>query len=142
MTKLGLHANRISQPLLPFVRAARPRIIKFLDHDLGTVQAIHAASPSTLLIGRLFTSGQRFENPKQDAQNHVARIMPFADRLRGLYEAWESYNELNPPTPDEAKLLNEFHVHFAEAMHAQGLKTIAYNFSTGTPALDMWQYYQ
>jgi hypothetical protein len=141
MTKLGLHANRSSQPLVPFVRDAKPRIVKFLDHDLGTIQAVHAASPGTLLIGRLFTNDQRFQNPKQDAANFVAKILPYADRLRGLYEAWESYNEMNPATVDEAKRLNEFHVEFANQMHAHGLKTIAYNFSTGTPELDMWQYY-
>jgi hypothetical protein len=142
MTKLGLHANRMSSQLLPFVRDAKPRIVKFLDHDIGTVQACRAASPHTIFIGRFFTSDMRFQNPKRDAQNYVAQLLPVADRMRGLYEAWESYNELNPPTPDEARLFNEFHVHFAEQMHAHGLKTVAYNFSTGNPDLSMWKYYQ
>lgn len=142
MTKLGLHVNKVPSPLVPFVRDAKPRILKFLDHDLGTVRACRDASPDTILIGRFFTGDQRYDQPKQNAQTLVEKILPVADRFRGLYEAWESYNELEPQNPDEARRFSEFHVHFAEAMRAHGLKTIAYNFSTGVPKLELWQYYQ
>ena len=142
MTKLGLHANRTSPHLVSFVRDAKPRIVKFLDHDLGTVKACREASPNTILIGRFFTGDQRYDQPRQNAQTLVDKILTVADRFRGLYEAWESYNELEQQNADEAKRFSEFHVHFGELMHRQGLKTIAYNFSTGVPKLEFWQYYQ
>ena len=142
MTKLGLHVNKVTNLLVPFVRDTKPRIIKFLDHDVGTIKACHDASPNSILIGRLFVVDQSSDQPQKNAQTLVDKILPVADRLRDYYLAWESYNEENPPTADGAKRFGDFHVHFGELMHAHGLKTVAYNFSTGAPPLEFWQYYQ
>jgi hypothetical protein len=142
MSKLGLHVNVVARNLVSFMREAKPKVVKFLDHDVGTIKACKEASPNTIFIGRLFTGDQRFQNPKDDAIRLTEKILPYADTVRGIYEAWEAYNELEPPNETAAKQFNEFHVHFAEQMHKHGLKTIAFNFSAGTPKLEMWQYYQ
>ncbi|HET6319729.1 MAG TPA: hypothetical protein VFG86_24995, partial [Chloroflexota bacterium] len=116
MTKLGLHVNKVTNLLVPFVRDTKPRLIKFLDHDLGTIKACHDVSPNSILIGRLFVTDQSSDQPQKNAQTLVDKILPIADRLRDYYLAWESYNEENPPTADGAKRFGEFHVHFAELM--------------------------
>ena len=96
MTKLGLHVNKVTNLLVPFVRDTKPRLIKFLDHDVGTIKACHDVSPNSILIGRLFVTDQSSDQPQKNAQTLVDKILPIADRLRDYYLAWESYTGLRP----------------------------------------------
>ncbi len=147
MTKLGLHVNRPPSKFIQFVRDTQPRIIKFLDPNFDTAKACRDVSPKSMLIGRLVPP-QPLDHPEQNAKDLAARIRPFADQLRGLYEAWEGYNEIGlvddkpEDRVDHAKRFNAFQVVFSEAMRANGFKTIAYSFATGNPNLELWQYLQ
>ena len=78
MTKLGLHVNKVTNLLVPFVRDTKPRLIKFLDHDLGTIKACHDVSPNSILIGRLFVT--RVASNRNQVRRSVSS-MKFSSRL-------------------------------------------------------------
>lgn len=140
MSKLGLHVNVIQPSLREFIVASQPTIIKTLEHDADYWREIKAVSPGTFLVGRLYLpeQEQRVDQPTQRGRELAERIMPFADRMRGIYDCWEGYNEKSVNTIEEAKRLNEYQVIFSMTMHDAGHKVAAYSFSTGNPDLGMW----
>ena len=52
-SKLGIHVARPNSPaIMEFVRAAQPAVVKGVD-DLGFLAEVKAASPQSVIIGRL-----------------------------------------------------------------------------------------
>lgn len=64
MTTLGLHANTNNRTdlLLRYCREVHPSAVKLLDPNRATVDAIRAASPDTIIIGRKYWPDQRLDN--------------------------------------------------------------------------------
>src|SRR5262249_54572437 len=75
------------------------------------------------------------------------QMREITDKLRGLVDVWEGYNEIPIDKPEplterefqKAKNFNAFTVEMARLMHAAGLKYACYSFSTGNPVhIELW----
>lgn len=165
MSKLSLHISDWLDPdeVYDFVDATRPPLIKvFGNVGLNDTKLREAKlrSPATLVVGRMFFPEQGIErderepvdsvftyDPIADARSAFVQLQPIMDKLRGLVDVWEGYNEIPIDTPaplterefQKARNFNAFTVELARLVHEFGLKYAAYSFSTGNPVhVELW----
>ncbi|MCC7163281.1 MAG: hypothetical protein IT331_12375 [Anaerolineae bacterium] len=165
MSKLSLHISDWLDPdlVFDFVDATRPPLIKVFGNvglNDTKIREAKLRSPATLVIGRMFFSEQGIErderepvdtvftyDPIADAHNAFAQLQPIMEKLRGLVDVWEGYNEIPIDTPaplterefQKARNLSAFTVELAKLVQGVGLKYAAYSFSTGNPVhVELW----
>jgi hypothetical protein len=166
MSKLTLHISDWLDPdiVYDFVAATHPPLLKvFGNVGLNDTKIREAKdrSPTTLVVGRMYFPEQGIErderepvdtvftyDAKADAQNAFTQLLPIMDKLRGLVDVWEGYNEIPIDTPadlterefQKARNYNNFTVELARLVHGAGLKYAAYSFSTGNPVHpELWE---
>jgi hypothetical protein len=144
MNKLGFHVHATNDEVYRAILRVRPAVIKTLDHDVGFWRRVREAFPGAFIIGRLYEENQVF------APDPEARGRAFADRVLAveankyhLIDAWESYNEVLPPTTNLAQYdaYDRFQVAFGAKIREAGMEPVAMNFGTGQYGGDDWVKY-
>ncbi len=134
-SKLGIHVARPNSPaIMEFVRAAQPAVVKGVD-DLGFLAEVKAASPQTVIIGRLSVDPQDYGGePEAAAAALVASQLP--QLLQHPYvDYWEGWNEPDPNL-DRMDWYARFEAERVRQLAQHGLRAAVGGFSTGVPELD------
>mgnify|MGYP000052918984 CR=1 FL=1 len=165
MSKLSLHISDWLDPDIAydFIGDTRPPVVKVFGNVALNDTKIAVAkqrSPTTTFVGRMYFEHQEIErdelaprdsvfnyNAVADARNAFNQMREIVDKLRGLVDVWEGYNEIPIDTPEplterefqKARNYNAFTVEMARLMHDAGMKYAAYSFSTGNPVhVELW----
>ncbi len=147
-SKLGIYLIHLGGiDIVDYVAHAQPRVAVSMEHNLEAWRAIKQASPNTFVIGRYYVDDpeQKYEDdPEGRAEQFFQRMCPEAEKMRGVYAAWMSYNEVGLGNDDgareRARRYSRFHVRWGDLMRQAGLVSCAYSFATGNPELDLWPY--
>ncbi len=166
MSKLTLHISDWLDPdiVYDFVAAAQPPLIKVFGNvglNDTKIQELKNRAPGILIVGRMFFPEQGIErderepvdtvfnyDPLADAQHAFSQMRPIMEKLRGLVDVWEGYNEIPIDTQaplterefQKARNFNNFTVEIARLIKGIGLKYAAYSFSTGNPVHpELWE---
>jgi hypothetical protein len=140
-SKLGITTSFAGPVSLPFIREARPRIVKIID-NFGAAAEIKAQSPGTIIVGRVFDMNQQ----PQDG-DPVLRAYEWWYRTRDRIQAapavdyWEGY--VGPDVDSREKLAwyARFEVARVDILAQNGKKACIGNFYTGWPNIHdpgMW----
>lgn len=165
MSKLSLHISDWLDPddAYDFIAATRPPIVKVFGNvglNDTKIAVAKQRSPATTFVGRMYFPGQEIErderapvdsvfnyDPISDARNAFNQMREIMEKLRGLVDVWEGYNEIPIDTPapltererQKARNFNAFTIELARLMHDAGMKYAAYSFSTGNPVhIELW----
>jgi len=135
-SKLGLHVQWNNSPeIMEFIRRMKPAVIKAID-DLGFVEEAKAASPQTIIVGRI-THDQPMEgDPEAMARAFVAENLPIYTAHPAV-DYWEGYNE--PAIHGRMDWYARFEAERVRAMAEHGLRAAIGSFSTGVPEYDEFQ---
>jgi len=142
-SKLGVHVNVVMPGLLEFITSAKPRVVKVLyPADPLVWREVKEAIPQTLFVGRVVLSKQPLDDPITRAREFCQQhLLPAAERLRGIFQVWEGYNEIAVQTPEEMSKLATFEAEVARILHKHGFQAAVGGFSTGTPDLSLWEHF-
>lgn len=165
MSKLSLHISDWLDPdiAFDFIGDTRPPVAKVFGNVALNDTKIAVAkqrSPATTFVGRVYFPEQGIErderapvdtvfnyDPIADARNAFQQMREIMEKLRGLVDVWEGYNEIPIDTPapltdrerQKARNFNAFTIEMARLMHEIGMKYAAYSFSTGNPVhVELW----
>lgn len=165
MSKLSLHISDWLDPdvAFDFIGDTRVPVAKVFGNVALNDTKIAVAkqrSPATTFVGRVYFPEQGIErderapvdtvfnyDPIADARNAFQQMREIMEKLRGLVDVWEGYNEIPIDTPapltdrerQKARNFNAFTVEMARLMHEAGMKYAAYSFSTGNPVhVELW----
>lgn len=165
MSKLSLHISQWLDPdrTYDFIERTRPPVVKVFGDaglDDAKIREAKSRSPGTTFVGRMYFPNQGIErderepvdtvmtyDPIADARGAFAQMRDIIEKMRGLVDVWEGYNEIpidteKPLTDRERKKAsnyNAFTVEMARLMHDAGMKYAAYSFSTGNPVhVELW----
>lgn len=136
-SKLGTHTQHAMDidAQVEVHRRGQPRVAKIMEDNPAMVRRCKEVSPNTFWNGRVW-----WPEHKQDVSYPRTAATMVRDRILRQamcrdVDAWEPFNE-----PDQWDHLNqsEFECWFSELMHAEGLKTVAFNWSVGNPRLSIW----
>lgn len=147
-SKLGIYLINLGGiDVVEYVARAQPRVAVSMEHNLETWRAIKQASPNTFVIGRYYVddADQKYEDdPEGLAERFFSLMRPDAEKMREVYDAWMSYNEIGLGKDDgareRARRYSRFHVRWGDLMRQTGFISCAYSFATGNPELDLWPY--
>lgn len=143
-SKLGIYIINLGVfDAVDYFRRAQPRIALSMDHNLETWKEIKKISPNTFVVGRYYLDDDKqiFEDdPEGRAEKFFQMMKPDADKMRGIYDAWMSYNEIPVHSVNTAKALSRFHVRWGDLMREAKLISCAYSFATGNPELEYWEH--
>jgi hypothetical protein len=142
-SKLGIFIGRNEPRIREMLKTQNVAIVKTLEYDPNFAQEIKQYAPQALLIGRIDlpqVNVNDMNDPKGAAQAFADKLLPIATEPRRLaaFDAWESYNE---PVIDNAEQMGRWAAFEAERtrlLAAAGVRSVIGNFSTGTPALELW----
>ncbi|MEA3459407.1 MAG: hypothetical protein U9R11_01815, partial [Chloroflexota bacterium] len=140
-SKLGIHVQRIVGGVEDFIKEAKPGVVKSLEHNPDFWREVKEASPDTFIVGRLYVEKQLLDDPIRRAREFCDELFPVAERMRGIYDAWEGYNEITCFDAETMRRYVDFEVERARIMHEEGFEVVVGNFSTGHPDLDMWEHF-
>lgn len=134
-SKLSLHVGTPSDPplFLAWLAAARPRVLKLLDPGAAFVASCRAASPGTLIIGRLYTAVQPTDGDPVVLARAWLNASVAAISAIDAAVFWEGYNE--PAVADVTQMAwyAAFEVERIGLLHSIGRRAATGQFSTGTP---------
>ncbi len=141
-SKLGIFVQVVTPEVKEFIKRSKPVVALSMHHDLNFWREVKEASPETFLIGRAYVHDQPLDDPVRNAKEFFEKhVIGFAERMRGIYNAWMSYNEV-PVYNGLLPQFNEFECEFSRLMHREGFKTVVGNFGVGGPDIDSWpQFY-
>ncbi|MCA9971945.1 MAG: hypothetical protein KC425_17095 [Anaerolineales bacterium] len=134
-SKLGLHVIRNNDAwIMAFVRQGQPAVIKALD-DFGYVMEIKAASPRTIVVGRVNFEGQNYVgSPEEAAQDFVAAQLN-QYLANPAVDYWEGWNEPDPNL-DNMAWYARFEQERVRLLAQYGLRAAVGGFATGVPEMD------
>jgi hypothetical protein len=141
--KLGLFVSRNDGRIFDLLRTGNVAMVKTLEYDPNFVAEIKSVSPKTLVVGRMDVPQvnlAQMTDPKAAAQAFADKLLPIATEPRRLanIDAWESFNEPTPGSPDEMSRLGEFEARRTEIFAKAGVRSCVGNFSAGMPPLEWW----
>lgn len=124
--RLGLHCNTNNQLtlLLVYCRLVQPGMVKLLDPNRDVVNAIRAASPKTIIVGRCYWSDQSLG--RYGDFRGAALAMAVASGV----DYMEGYNEFGL-TKENASSFAGAELSLARALNARGIGAAIGGFSTG-----------
>jgi hypothetical protein len=123
----------------------RMRVVKIID-DFGRAPEIKAASPNTVLIGRITHNHNfGFEEHLRDGRTDMrAAAEWYVNRFMEIYLAnplidyWEGHNEPRPHNHEVMRLFAQFEIERMQLMAQRGLRCAIGNFPNGSPDLELW----
>ena len=144
-SKLGVHVYQFAgaPEIVDFIQRARPRVLKTVDLDETVLKICRNASPDTLIIGRLWCESQEYRtDPGKEAREFCQRrLLPVAEQLRGLIDAWEGYNEGGWQGPEDLAAYAVFEAERTWLLAEEGFRSVVGNFAPGKPALEDWEHF-
>lgn len=129
ITRLGLGVYDSGGAMLPDLDLSRPSVILLQDPSLDFAQEVRRHFPKAFIIGRVFTASQPVDNPTQRGRDFADRVAGVAVPLKGVVDAWVSYNEV-ASSNDPGTLANYCAFQVAFAQHLQndyGIAAVAGN---------------
>jgi hypothetical protein len=119
---------------MDFVRQGQPAVIKAVD-DFGYLPELRAASPRTLIVGRMSTGAQDFVgSPEEAAQRFVEEQLP-QYLLNPAVDYWEGWNEPDP-NMDNMAWFARFEQERVRLLASHGLRAAIGGFPTGVPEIE------
>jgi hypothetical protein len=142
-SKLGVFVSWNNPKVFELLQTKNVAVVKTLEYDANFVAEMKQMSPDTAIFGRIDLAQLNLadmSDPKGAAQAFVDRLLPIATdpKRMAAIEAWESYNEPTPGSPDEMARLGEFEAQRTRLLAANGIRSVVGNFSTGMPPLEWW----
>jgi len=131
--------------ILEMVAIGKPALVKTLEIDGGFAKGLKDASPTTLIVGRIFLDQLNLDaDPIPLAHDFVNKILPIAtDPLRlAAFDAWEAYNEPVADTADKMKRLADFEAERTRLLAENGVPSVIGNFAAGHPPLELWTHFK
>ena len=140
---LGAHVNMTTGGLPEVIQEWKPPLVVTLDHS-DVWHGVKAASPDTILVGRLY---QEWEpdfasdslDPIQAAREHCEEILPWAERMGETYSFWQGVNEPIIKDHESMQRYADFEVERARQLAGHGFRVAVGSFSVGNPELAYWQ---
>jgi len=135
--KLFSHANRWGQDVIDYISVLRPKVVKFLDPNLDSVETVRQLLPDGLLIYRKWVPNQPLGDSESEAHqlgvNFGQDVASESVVQSGLVDLVEGYNEiLGETVPDsEHRKFAQFQLGFQTGLGLSPVKPIAFNFGTG-----------
>ena len=110
-SKLCPHVQVLDTRTLDAIGRVQPPMVKTMDLNRHSLQAVRSAAPGTLIVARKYVSSQDFSNPLQSVTTYAEMYGEVLD----LVYAVEVYNEaINNTTPsDQLALFDTFQGVFA-----------------------------
>jgi hypothetical protein len=142
-SKLGLFVGRNDPRIREMLRTGNVALVKTLEYDPGFAEEIKQYAPKTLLVGRISLPQinlSEMNDPKGAAQAFVDQLLPIAGdpRRKAVFDGWEAYNEPVVDNAEQMGRLAAFEAERTRLLAAAGVRSVVGNFSTGTPALELW----
>ncbi len=141
---LGAHVNASYGTMADVLKVWKPPLLVALDHS-DVWHDVKAASPATILVGRLNQEyepdlGRADTDPLEAARVHCDRVLPWADRMGDTYDFWQGLNEPELLTPEGVERYAEFEAERARIMDRHGFRVAVGSFAVGNPTrLGWWQ---
>lgn len=120
--------------LVEAIYRLRPTVILLMDPSLDFAREVRRWFPKAFIVGRRFVKEQPLDNPEQRGQQFADYVAELAVPLKGVVDAWMSYNEVTD-TGNYAnyQAYNTFQVAFARRLQGNyGIAAVAGNDATGT----------
>jgi hypothetical protein len=142
-TKLGLFITRNDPRVFDLLRTGNVATICTLEYDPNFAADIKAASPKTLLIGRI-TLPQldlaRLTDPEGAGRTFAEQLLSIATEPRRLaaFDGWEAYNEPVAADGEQMARLARFEATRTRILAESGVRSVIGNFGTGHPDLALW----
>jgi hypothetical protein len=129
ITKLGLGVYASGGGMLPILNQARPSIMLLMDPTVDFAQEVRRRFPRAFLVGRIYSADQPLDNPTQRGTDFADRVAQTAVPLKGVIDAWMSYNEVgNGSDPANLTAYGAFQVAFAHRLQDNyGIAAVAAN---------------
>ena len=140
--KLFSHANRWGNDVIDYISELKPKIVKFLDPNLYSVQRVRELVPDGLLIYRNWKPEQPLGNSEAEAfQLGVSLGQEMAAETivqQGLIDLVEGYNEILGETApaSEHRKFAKFQIGFKQGLGGI-VEPIALNFGTGNMSANL-----
>lgn len=138
--KLGIYVINCGDLPLDWFAKAQPTLVVSMDANPDYWREVKRVSPRTFILGRYYVDSQPFDSPIQNAIDFCTLMRPSALLMKGIYDAWMSYNEPAVWNQTDAENLSRFTSVWSDKMHFDGIETAAYSFSEGHPDLSLWPY--
>jgi hypothetical protein len=129
ITKLGLGVYESGGGMLPVLDEARPSVILLMDPALDFAREVRQRFPKAFIVGRIYATQQPLDNPTQRGRDFADRVAASAVPLKGVVDAWMSYNEVGShDDPARMAAYNDFQVAFASHLQDDyGIAAVAGN---------------
>lgn len=113
----------------------RPSVILLLDPTVEFAKSVHAAYPKAFIVGRHFVANEPLDNAGARGASFADEIAATAVPLKGVVNAWMSYNEVSgytSPSDNNYAAWNAFQVAFAQRLQGTyGVDAVAGNDGPG-----------
>jgi hypothetical protein len=134
-SKLSIHVNAqsVNATFWAWVAQVRPRVLKLLDPVQGSDVAARAASPTTLLVGRVWTPAQPVDgDPAAAAAAWFNATLPTIRACPGI-DVWEGYNEIDVHTVGLMAWYAAMEAERTRLLASVGARAAIGQFSCGVP---------
>lgn len=138
VTKIGVGIySRGGGHLIDMLFQAKPTVILLMDPDIEFAQEVRRWFPKALIVGRHFVPNKEqlyMDNPTARGQAFADRVAQLAIPLKGVVDAWMSYNEAVTLSSgvEALRAYNTFQVAFARRLQGTyGIAAVAGNEGAG-----------
>jgi hypothetical protein len=136
ITKWGLGVYREGNEVFDDLYVAKPSTILLMDPTPGWARRVREWFPKAFVVGRLFRAeaAQPLDDPGRRGATFADAVARLALPLRGVVDAWMSYNEaVGHDAFEDYRRYNEFQVAFAGRLQGEhGVAAVANNDGSGT----------
>lgn len=133
--KWGVGVYRDSNRVIDMLTETQPGVVLLMDPSEGWARRVREALPNAFIVGRRFrpADDQPLDNPERQGEEFAEWVAELAVPLRGVVDAWMSYNEVLGSSPDESyRQYNRFMVAFARRLQdVHGVPAVASNDGPG-----------
>ncbi|MBI2908511.1 MAG: hypothetical protein HYX92_12775 [Chloroflexi bacterium] len=120
--------------LIHALKRIQPGVILLMDPDPAFARDVRKLFPNAFIVGRRYFREQPLDNPQLRGERAADHVAALAAPLKGVVNAWVSYNEPLMSGDYEAyKLYNTFQVAFARKLQGTyGIPAVAANDGIGS----------
>lgn len=137
MAKLGFQVLAWRDGVLEYCLRSQVQQLKVLVPDAANLRVIKENIPGCFVVYRMYKSFEAqqalLENPVDGARRFADEILRASEQSRSYIDAYEGLNEPDALWGDNALRYNEWTAEYARIMRQRGHRTVAYNWSVGTP---------
>lgn len=132
--KLGIGVYDGGDGMIRALEVARPPVILLMDPNLDWAKKMRQRFPDAFIVGRIYAKDQPLDHPAERGAAFADLVATHAVPLRGVVDAWMSYNEVTDRTRKETYVAyNTFQVAFARRLQGNyGIAAVAGNDATAT----------